>query len=96
MNNLKKCFYLIVMFCFLTISLSFHLWAEGDSTSADSGRKKDKEKQEQAPAQNQPRISFDSTKYDAGEVWEGDEISHDFIIKNTGTAELNVSKVKPG
>ena len=48
------------------------------------------------PAENQPRISFDSISYDAGEVWEGDVVSHTFTVKNTGTAQLNIAKVKPG
>ena len=61
-----------------------------------SEQKKSESKQENVPTENQPRITFDSTKYDAGEVWEGDEVSHTFIAKNKGTAQLNISKVKPG
>jgi hypothetical protein len=31
-----------------------------------------------------------------GEVYEGNTIVHAFAIKNTGTAELNINKVKAG
>jgi len=45
---------------------------------------------------NQPAIVIEERQYDAGEVWEGDIVSHSFIVKNTGKAELNISNVKPG
>ena len=80
MARIRKCFYMIVTFCFLMASLAIHpLWAE-----------------EKASAQAQPQISFDSTSYDAGEVWEGDKVSHAFTVKNTGAAQLDITKVKPG
>ena len=85
MYSPKKCFYLIVVFCFLIVPLSSQVWAE---------EKADEEVQ--APLQKQPHISFDATSYDAGEVWEGDEIVHDFTVKNTGTTELIIARVKPG
>ena len=80
MARIRKCFYMIVTFCFLMASLYIHLlWAE-----------------EKASAQAKPQISFDAASYNAGEVWEGDKISHTFIVKNTGTAQLDITKVKPG
>jgi len=54
-------------------------------------------KAEKAPASGkQPAISFDSNQFDAGEVWEGDIVTHSFTVKNTGKAELTISNVKPG
>ena len=53
-------------------------------------------KKEQVPRENQPQISLDSTHYDLGEVWEGEEIVHTFTVKNRGTAELNIKKVSTG
>ncbi len=80
MARIRKCFYMIVTFCFLTASLSLHpLWAE-----------------EKASAQGHPKISFDATNYNAGEVWEGDKVSHAFTVKNIGAAQLDIAKVKPG
>ena len=72
--------YLVVMFCLFTASFSFHLWAEEIST----------------PPQDQPHISFDSPRYDAGEVWEGDKVSHTFTVRNTGNARLDIKSIKPG
>ena len=97
MFDVRKCVYLVVMFCFLIVPLSFQVWAEEELKKiATSERQKAENQQEQAPAQNQPQISFDNTKYNAGEVWEGEEVSHTFIVKNTGTAQLNINKVRAG
>ena len=97
MCAVKKYFYLIGVFCFLVASSSLHLWAkEGSQGKASSEQQKAEGRQEQAPAQNQPRISFDAINFDAGEVWEGEKVVHTFTVKNTGTAELNISKVKAG
>ncbi len=97
MFAVKKCIYSIVASCFLMVSLSFHLWAdEGSRKSAPSEPQKSENAQNPDPKQDQPQISLDSTKYDAGEVGEGSEVVHDFTVKNTGTAELNISRVKAG
>jgi hypothetical protein len=45
---------------------------------------------------NQPSILIEQRIFDAGDVWEGDMVTHSFIVKNTGKAELNISNVKPG
>lgn len=95
--KIKKYFYLITLFCLINVSFSFHsLWAEETSKETTSDVQKIKGKQEKASAQNYPQISLDSTQYDAGEVYEGDIVIHDFTIKNTGTAQLNIEKVKAG
>ena len=52
--------------------------------------------QKQVPAQGHPKISFNSTSYDAGEVWEGDKVSYTFTVKNTGTSQLDIEKAKAG
>ena len=61
-----------------------------------SEQKKIESKKEQAIKEGQPQISFEYNNYDVGEVWEGEEIVHAFIIKNTGTAQLNIKDVSPG
>ena len=97
MFTVKKHFHLITMLCFLTTSLSFqYLWAKKDLKETPQEQLMDESKKEQVSAQNQPQISFDSTHYDAGEVYEGEEVVHTFTFKNTGTAQLNINKVKPG
>ncbi len=45
---------------------------------------------------NQPAIVIEQRMFDAGDVWEGETVTHSFIVKNTGKAELNISNVKPG
>ena len=92
MCNIKKVFYVIVTFCFLALSFPFHSWSEEGSKSTP----KDQDTQAQAPAQKHPQISFDSKRYDVGEVWEGEMISHTFTVKNTGEAQLDIYRVKPG
>ena len=83
MCDLRKCVCVAFMVCFLSSLLTFQTWAEevGKQGAASSG---------------QPSISFDAVTHDAGEVWEGDVVDHDFIVKNTGTAELVIKSVKPG
>jgi hypothetical protein len=56
---------------------------------------------EQRPAPQQSRqtgasILIPSATFDFGEALEGSVVSHDFIVKNTGTDTLEISKVKPG
>ena len=53
-------------------------------------------KKEAFSSESQPQISLDSIHYELGEVWEGDEIIHTFIAKNTGTAQLNIKDVRAG
>lgn len=44
----------------------------------------------------QPHITIAAPDYDAGETWENEDIINTFIVKNTGTAPLDISNVKPG
>ena len=50
----------------------------------------------QSAAGDQPHIFIDSASHDIGEIWEGEEIIHSFIVKNTGTAQLDIKNVKAG
>jgi hypothetical protein len=51
--------------------------------------------EEKAPA-SVPSAVVPSPTYNFPEVTEGVEVLHDFIIKNEGTAQLDIKKVKPG
>lgn len=51
--------------------------------------------QAQAPREG-PVIEIAEPTYDFGEAMEDAEISHDFIVKNTGKAVLQIEKVSPG
>ena len=50
----------------------------------------------QSASGDQPHISIDSASHNIGELWEGEDIIHSFIVKNTGTAQLDIKNVKAG
>jgi len=97
MLSVKIYFRCIVLFCFLSASSSLHYsLAKETSKETISDEQTIKGNEEKASAHNYPQISFESAQYDAGEVCEGDVIAHGFIVKNTGTAQLDIADVKPG
>ncbi|MFM1769275.1 MAG: hypothetical protein RJA22_1804 [Verrucomicrobiota bacterium] len=49
-----------------------------------------------APAAGKPSIRFSETSFDFGKVKPTDPQKHVFIITNVGTAELEITEVKPG
>ena len=52
--------------------------------------------EETASSKNQPQIFLATPEYDFGKVWEGKEVIHSFIVKNTGTGPLNIEDVRTG
>lgn len=47
-------------------------------------------------AEGKPAAVAEVDSYDFGIVYEGADINHDFIIKNTGDAKLEIKTVKTG
>ncbi len=47
-------------------------------------------------ANQPPQLQADETSFDFGEVKEGEVIRHDFVVKNLGTGELQITRVNPG
>ncbi|MDY0041891.1 MAG: DUF1573 domain-containing protein [Desulforhabdus sp.] len=47
-------------------------------------------------SEESPVINFPEATYDFGEIMEGGEVAHDFIVKNTGKAPLEINQVRPG
>jgi len=43
-----------------------------------------------------PVVEIPSPRHDAGTHWEGDIVTHNFEVKNTGSSELRILSVKPG
>ncbi|NTW88547.1 MAG: DUF1573 domain-containing protein [Desulfobulbaceae bacterium] len=43
-----------------------------------------------------PIAEITEKQYDFGEVADGSEVSHDFLVKNRGAGELIISEVKTG
>ena len=51
---------------------------------------------EQAPAEK-PEMVIEQEVYDAGEMYRtGDKIEHAFVIRNRGSAALNIYSATPG
>jgi hypothetical protein len=49
-----------------------------------------------AVSEGGPSIQLPETTFDFGEAIEGSEVAHDFVVKNTGSAELKIEQVRPG
>ena len=47
-------------------------------------------------AQSKPKIVVDSAFHDYGEIMRGKTVSHAFVIKNQGNADLIIKDAKPG
>ena len=45
------------------------------------------------PTGKQPKVVFDRTEFDFGEIEAGEEVEHVYTFKNTGEANLVVEKV---
>ena len=46
------------------------------------------------PGNKAPSVEFSAIKYDVGLAVDGKKIEHDFVLKNTGTAILEIQKVQ--
>lgn len=45
---------------------------------------------------SQPKLVIEETRYDFGKLYEEDFYKHTYRVKNTGTTDLIIDKVKPG
>ncbi len=43
-----------------------------------------------------PKAFFPEKEFDAGEILEGQPLTHSFIVENKGDEELKIIKVRPG
>ncbi len=43
-----------------------------------------------------PKMDIPEGVFDAGDVWHGTVINHEFVIRNNGPGELKILKAKPG
>lgn len=44
-------------------------------------------------AKHEPQIQFDETDFDFGQIYQNEEVSHEFRFRNTGGATLTIDKV---
>ncbi len=76
----KWCFLIVIFFCWV----GFTHAADPSKTTPQSS----------AP-QEAPSLQVPETTFDFGEVYEGGEVEHEFILKNTGKGELQIDQVRP-
>ncbi len=50
----------------------------------------------QADSAEKPSMHLSEITYDFGQIIEGTEIQHDYIIRNDGKGPLNIDRVKVG
>lgn len=50
--------------------------------------------QQASEVKAQPSIQAKELDYNFGEVLEGTEVEHEFTVKNSGTADLNIERVQ--
>ena len=43
-----------------------------------------------------PVAVFETNTFDFGTAYEGNTVTHDFVVKNTGNADLEIYEVKSG
>ena len=48
------------------------------------------------PAEEGPRIRFETTSFDWGEVLQGSKVEHTYRFRNVGSGVLRITQVKPG
>lgn len=91
MKTLFNRWILIGTFCVLCILLA------GGTSVADKASTPAEGSSAQATAsQEKASIQFSETAHNFGEALEGAEVSHDFVVKNTGNALLQIEQVRPG
>lgn len=91
----KLIFFFLLFFLASTLFLT-HAAAEKVSTETVSVQPEAEHAEGKNPLQQRPQITIDVPNYDVGEIYEGEKISHNFTIKNTGTTDLNIKDVKAG
>ena len=80
--------------CFCIILLLFTISDTYASKTETSGSQ-----ESPLPSSNQGNaacIQISEKIFNFGEVLEGGEILHDFVVKNTGTEALSIEQVRPG
>jgi hypothetical protein len=74
--------------CFLAVDGSLAADKASTSTGGSSAQT--------AAPQEKASIEITESTFNFGEALEGAEVSHDFVVKNTGNAVLQIEQVRPG
>ncbi|PID74196.1 MAG: hypothetical protein CSB32_02015 [Desulfobacterales bacterium] len=103
--NIRKSFILSIVLClvFLGVALDAHS-DQNPSTTAVTGKSMDNQVQPKSDESAAPSEKTEATAkmvvaeplFQFEPVLDGESVSHTFTIKNTGTAELKILKVRTG
>lgn len=77
---------IITLIVIMMVAMAGGAWA-GPAAPSDNGG---------ILASKGPKAVFPQTKYEFETLFEGDDITHDFVVENSGDAPLIIKKVKPG
>lgn len=80
----KKALCFVAAWFFLSVSVQSGLAAKAGNVSSPFD------------AKGQPSIHLSETTYEFGEILEGSEVEHDFIVKNAGSVALGIERVRVG
>ncbi len=80
------------IFCFLLTPVFILAFAQ----IGFSAKPTDKTPAEASDAKAKPVIRVQELTYDFGQIQEGTEVSHDYVVKNEGNTALNIERVKVG
>ena len=86
---------LVSGFCWIAL-LIFGVASQGLAAQGQNPKPSVGESQAAPQAKEGPRILIEEAVHDFGEVYEGATVDHGFTVKNTGSAVLNISQVRPG
>ena len=75
----------------MLLILCFLVFCSGTAFAKEAGKSSSTEA---SGATGQPMIHIGELNYDFGEKLEGTEVEHDYIVKNTGTANLIIDRVR--
>jgi hypothetical protein len=79
---------------FLAIFLC--LWVSCAYAASSSGENPPKEISPASTSQEVPSMEISEPTFSFGETVEGEEVIHDFRVKNNGKAALQIDQVRPG
>jgi len=87
MNRIFKLCLFMFLGCF---------WLSGAHAAEPAGKTPQPKPAAPEASPGTPVIQIPEATFDFGEVLEGGEVVHDYKIKNTGKAELQIERVQPG
>ncbi len=79
-----------------TFSTTCFLISVPAMAAKDKGTPPDPSSAQAVATEASASIQLPETSFDFGEAVEGSEVMHEFVVKNTGNAVLQIQQVRPG